>query len=162
MNKNILMVIAGILIFIGIIKPNLSFVPVDKPVAIEVVVEQPSNPELLEASREIVRILQNGDSSRVNDGRRLSALYLDLATLIQLDGEDMVVKNTEEIREANRLSGLMLRMNIKDKYPNLATACSRTLAVVLGDDMVELDSSLRSKAVEAFKALAWAFNEGSK
>ena len=96
------------------------------------------------------------------DGKRLASLYSDMAVLIQLDGDDQVVSNTEEIKETNALAGKMLKLNLKDKYPNLALECSNYVMKMIGNDNITLDSELRTKAVQAFRSLAWACNEGSK
>ena len=93
---------------------------------------------------------------------RLRDLYLDLAQLITLDGDDLVIKNTEEIRQANSLAGVMLRLDIKGKYTDLASTCNDLIVTAIGDDNINLSPELRTKAVEAFKALAWGCNEGSK
>lgn len=110
----------------------------------------------------IIDILKNGSNDRREDGKRLASLFSDMAILIKLDGQDQIVTNTEEIKEANILSGKMLKLNLKDKYPNLALECSNYVTKMIGDDNVALDSELREKAVQAFKGLAWACNEGSK
>jgi hypothetical protein len=97
-----------------------------------------------------------------NDARRLRDLYIDLAKLVELDGEDEVVKSTEEIRQANSLTGVMLRLDIKGKYPNLAKEAKEVLVSSIGDDQILLSKELRAKAVEGLNALAWACNQGSK
>ena len=56
----------------------------------------------------------------------------------------------------------MLRLNIKDKYPNLAEAAESLIVSAIGDDDVSLSEELRSKSAEAFRALSWAFYQGSK
>ena len=85
-----------------------------------------------------------------------------MSQLIELDGDDQVINNTANIREANSLAGKMLRLNIKDKYPNLAEAAQDLLFFQLGNKDVKLDKELRSKAIEAFRALSWAFYKGGK
>ena len=87
---------------------------------------------------------------------------MDLATLVSLDGEDCIIKNTEEIRQANRLAGIMLKLDMKGKYENLAEAGTNLIKAAIGDDSVLLDDSLREKAVEGFNALAWACYMGSQ
>jgi hypothetical protein len=158
MNKTVLLIIAGILLVIGLFKPNLSVVP-DTPFAPSVNVVAPSDPEMKEACLEVISILEKGKSS---DALRLSSLYMDIATLIELDGEDEVIKTTEDIRQANSLSGLLLKLDIKGKYPNLAVAAKKVIVTGIGDDDVSLDPELRKKASESFRALAWACKEGSK
>jgi hypothetical protein len=85
-----------------------------------------------------------------------------ISTLISLDGENEAIKNTEEIRQSNKLIGPMLKLDIKGKYPELAKASQDLIVSVIGDDVLLLDKDLRIKASEAFKALAWAYNEGAK
>ena len=102
------------------------------------------------------------NSDRKYDGLRLASLYNDLATLISLDNEDMVVKNTEEVRQANKLAGVMLKLDIKGKYPELAKATNSVIVASLGDDSLMLDDKLRQQAVDGFKAFAWACLEGTK
>ena len=162
MNNKILLVIGSILLLFGLIRPDLNF-PINKPLDNTiVVVTPPADAAVRELCEPVIEALKNGSSSRQKDGRRLSDLYFDLATLIELDGENEVVKTTEEIRQANSVSGVMLRLNIKGAYPGLTEAAHNLVVSQIGDDMVPLDSNLRSKAVDAFRALAWACNEGSK
>lgn len=159
--KNLLLVIAGILIVIGLFKPDLSSFkpsPINENV---VVVEKPSNAEILDECQDVIDALK-ADSDRKTDGTRLASLYSDLATLVSLDGEDLVIKNTEEIRQANRLSGAMLKLDIKGKYPKLAKATNSVIVSSIGDDSVMLDAKLRQDAVDGFKALAWACQQGAK
>jgi hypothetical protein len=53
-------------------------------------------------------------------------------------------------------------LDIKEKYPNLAEACRSLIVAAIGDDDITLNSEVREKSVEAFRALSWAFYEGSK
>lgn len=159
--KNLLLVVAGILIVIGLFKPDLSSFkpsPINENV---VVVDKPSNAEILDECQDVIDALK-ADSDRKTDGTRLASLYSDLATLVSLDGEDLVIKNTEEIRQANRLSGAMLKLDIKGKYPKLAKATNSVIVSSIGDDSVMLDAKLRQGAVDGFKALAWACVQGAK
>jgi hypothetical protein len=126
-----------------------------------VVVEKPSNPEILDECQEVINALK-ADSDRKVDGKRLASLYLDMATLVSLDGEDQVVKDTESIRQANKLAGVMLRLDLKGKYPDLKDAAQKLVVASIGDDNVLLDNKLRQGAVDGFKALAWACDQGSK
>ena len=158
-NKTVLIVVAVFLLLIGIFKPNLdTFFPDSKPVPTINVVE-PTDPELKESCLAVATILKNGKSS---DALRLSSLYSDIGDLIALDGENEVIKTTEEIRQANKLSGSLLRLDIKVKYEGLATAAEKVIVVSIGQDDLPLDKELRNKSVTAFKALAWACKEGSK
>jgi hypothetical protein len=164
-SKNLLLLIALLLIAIGIFKPNLNnFLDSTRP-SVNVVdnldLISPSSDELLTKSKDIIKALSS-NSDRKIDGKRLASLYNDMATLISLDGENEVIKNTEDIRQANRLAGLLLRLDIKGKYPDLPEAAKALIVQSIGDDNVLLNKELRENAVNGFKALAWACNEGSK
>lgn len=163
--KNVILALAVVLIFFGIFKPKFDgWTPSDPTLnTIEItVVDQPTNPYLKLKADSVVASLLSGSSDRTVDGKRLSALYHDLATLVELDGANQVVKTTEDIRQANILSGNMLNLNIKDKYKDLGTNSNEVLVFCIGSDNVMLSPELRTKAVSAFKALSWACNEGSK
>lgn len=165
MNKKILLVVAAVLIGLGLFKPNLSNISIGNgKVNVDeiVVVTPPSDSKLREVCGPVIDALRGGPSSRSQDGKRLANLYMDIARLVELDGEDMVIKNTDEVRYANGLAGPMLRMDIKGKYPELAKSAQAVIVAGVGDDNVPLDKDLRAKIVESFKALAWACNEGSK
>jgi hypothetical protein len=161
--KNVLLGLGAVLIVLGLLKPDLS-VLFNKPSVDNVsvvVVEKPSNPEILDECQEVINALK-ADSDRKVDGKRLASLYLDMATLVSLDGEDQVVKDTESIRQANKLAGVMLRLDLKGKYPDLKDAAQKLVVASIGDDNVLLDNKLRQGAVDGFKALAWACDQGSK
>lgn len=164
MNKKLLLVIGCVLICVGVFKPSLSIKPIIAPDNIDtiVVITPPVDEALKESCQKVIEILQNGGEPRIKDGKKLASLYMDLSTLISLDGENEVIKTTEEIRQANRISGLMLDMNIKGRYPDLAAAANGVIVASIGDDVMILDAPLRSKAAESFRALAWACNEGTK
>ncbi len=162
-SKTILLIIASALIAIGILKPDLSnVINVSKPDNTNFVIklEKPSG-DLLEKSKDVIKALSVNPDRKI-DGKRLASLYNDIAILIALDGEDTVIKNTDEIRQTNKLAGLMLHLNIKGKYEDLPEASQALLLSAIGDDHVPLNADLRSKATEAFKALSWSCNEGSK
>ena len=164
-SKNLVLIAAGLLICLGLFKPDFSSLinrPVDNDSGTIVSVEKPSNPDILDECDAVIKALKNGPSSRRSDGKRLASLYTDMATLISLDGDDLVIKDTEELRQANKLSGLMLRLDIKGKYPDLPEAAQKLIVASIGDDHVLLDEKLRAGAVDGFKALAWSCMEGSK
>lgn len=168
MQNKVLLGVGIVLLFLGVFKPDLSnIIPVNDQVPVEsvesYVTDAPADEELLSKAQGVVDILKSSDdSTRKSDCLKLSSLYCDLATLIELDGEDRVIPDTSSIREANSLSGKMLRLDIKNKYENLAKSLSDLVISQIGDDDVVLDTELRSKAVEAFRALSWAFYQGSK
>jgi len=168
-SKTITLIVAVVLILIGLVKPDFSKLldrtPKPSPdvvVVNDLIVEKPTDEGLLAKCDPVIAALKNGAGDRKSDGKRLASLYLDMATLISLDGEDLVIRNTEEIRQANSLSGLMLKLDMKGKYPDLANAAKDLVVTAVGDDNVDLDKELRNNAVLGFKALAWACNEGAK
>lgn len=164
MNNKLLLSVGVLLVLLGLFKPSIPSLL--NNVSSSTTLEQyetnaPSNPELLEKSKKVIEILQSvNHSTKSYECQKLSALYYDLATLVELDNEDLVIKDTNGIREANGLAGKMLKLNIKDKYPNLAKASQDLVVSQLGDNDVVLDADLRKKAAECFKALSWAFYQG--
>jgi hypothetical protein len=163
--KTLLLTIGLVLITFGIVKPDISnFLPQKNSVVenSNVVKEKPLNPELLTQAQNVASIIKKGGSGRGVDAIKLSSLYYDLATLIEIDGDDQVVKNTLEIREANKLAGLFSKLGLGGKYEGLAEACNSLVVAGIGDSDVVLDENIRKKAVETFKALSWACYEGSK
>lgn len=167
MQNKLLLTIGVVLLAIGIFKPDLSIVNKISPTpscSIETyVTDAPSDTDLLEKARTVRDIVKSSDdSTRPSDCLKLSALYADMATLVELDSEDKVITDTASIREANSIAGKMLRLNIKDKYKGLAEAAKDLMVSTIGDDDVVLDEELRDSSVDAFRALSWAFYEGSK
>jgi|694.fasta_scaffold17291_10 hypothetical protein len=161
--KTIILGIGLVLLGIGIFKPNLPQIVTPSPVNVVV-----DNLKLIKPGSEfdsvippIIKALST-NSDRKTDGKKLASLFNDMSTLVLLDGEDLVITNTDEIRQANKLAGPMLRMDIKGKYEDLPEALQSLMNSTIGDDNIPLTSELRTKAADAFKALAWACNEGSK
>lgn len=161
MNNKVLLGIGILLCCVGLFKPDLSLLNRPNNPSVSVEIEKPSNEELLSSAQKVVDVLKNNNASGT-DCSRLSGLYYDMAQLISLDGDKQLVRNTEEVRQANRISGLMLRMNINDKYPNLASTMNAVVVASMGDDNVPLTPELRQKAADAFMALAWACDKGAK
>jgi hypothetical protein len=160
--KNILLGLAALLIVVGLLKPEFSnvFGP-NKPSVVDVLeLPEPTEQTVKKEADDVVVLLKEAGAK--GDAKRLRDLYLDLAKLVELDGENEVVKNTEEIRQTNSLAGVMLRLDIKGKYPDLAKETKEVVVASIGDDQILLSKELRTKAVEGLNALAWACNEGSK
>ena len=160
--KNILLGLAALLIVVGLLKPEFSnvFGP-NKPSVVDVLeLPEPTEQTVKKEADDVVVLLKEAGAK--GDAKRLRDLYLDLAKLVELDGEDEVIKSTEEIRQANSLTGVMLRLDIKGKYPNLAKEAKEVVVASIGDDQILLSKELRAKAVEGLNALAWACNQGSK
>ena len=168
MNNKWLLALAAALVYVGIAKPDLSSInlPLSNNSVCNLdtyVKDAPSDINLLNNARAVVDILKaSSDSTRKADCSKLSSLYADMSLLIELDGDDKVIKDTANIKEANSLAGKMLRLNVKDKYPGLAEAAKNLIVSQIGEDDIILDNDLRSKAVNSFRALSWAFYEGSK
>jgi hypothetical protein len=162
--KSILICLAGLLILIGLIKPDFSnwVKPEVSPPNVVNVVDTPSDPILKEKADLVVKTILSGQGNRKVDGARLAGLYSDLATLIELDDENQVVKNTDEIRQANAIAGVMARLDMKGKYPDLAQVTNDVVVAAIGDENTVLSKELRTKAADSFKALSWACYEGSK
>lgn len=166
MQNKALLGVGVVLLALGIFKPDLGSLLNNANVtvpSVSCVVDAPSDDDLLQKSRVVIDILKSSnDSTRKSDCLKLSSLYCDMANLIQLDEDDKVISDTASIKEANSLAGKMLRLNIKDKYSGLAEAAKDVVVSGIGEDDVSLDDDLRQKAVESFRALSWAFYEGSK
>ena len=160
--KNILLGLAALLIVVGLLKPEFSnILGPNKPVTVDVLeLPAPTDEAVKKEADDVVALLKEAGAK--SDARRLRDLYIDLAKLVELDGEDEVIKSTEEIRQANSLAGVMLRLDIKGKYPDLAKETKEVVVTSIGDDQILLSKELRAKAVEGLNALAWACNMGSK
>ena len=162
-NNNLVLVIAGLLILVGLTKFDLSGFSIlpNRPNVVDVLeLPEPTDQAVKKEADDVVTVLK--ESGAKGDAKKLRDLYLDLAKLVELDGEDEVVKSTEEIRQANSLAGVMLRLDIKGKYPDLAKEAKEVVVAAIGDDQILLSKELRVKAVEGLNALAWACNMGSK
>jgi hypothetical protein len=159
MNKTVLLVIAALLILIGLVQPDLSSLFTPKPNNVVVSLEAPDNDNILKECKDVTTILSTGDK---RDAARLRDLYIDISDLIALDGDQTVIKSTEDIRQANNLAGVMLKLDIKDKYADLGKEAQEVIVSVIGDDNVLLSTELRAQASQSFKYLAWACNEGTK
>jgi hypothetical protein len=160
--KNILLGLAALLIVVGLLKPEFSnILDPNKPVTVDVLeLPAPTDESVKKEADDVVALLKEAGAK--SDARRLRDLYIDLARLVELDGENEVIKSTEEIRQANSLAGVMLRLDIKGKYPDLAKETKEVVVTSIGDDQILLSKELRAKAVEGLNALAWACNMGSK
>lgn len=165
MNNKLVLSVAVVLIGIGLLKPDLSNLLPKPGVVVNtptVEVKEPTDPAIKTVALQIVEILKNGSSDRVVDGLELSKLYSDIANLISLDEENLVVKTTSEIKEINSVAGSMMNLKLKGKYPDFALTAKELIVTVIGDEVSVLNQDSRAKAVSAFEALAWACYEGAK
>lgn len=169
MNKNVLILLgAAALILAGLLKPDLSWIKINNvpektdTIVVNIELTEPQDEAVKKLALEIGNIFKSYGPDSRTDALRLRDLYLDIATLIELDGEERVISGTEDIRQANKLCGSMLKLNIKNKYINLSKASNELIVSCIGADDVSLTPELRKKAAEAFRALAWGCNEGVK
>ena len=160
--KNILLGLAALLIVVGLLKPEFSnILGPNRPAVVDVLeLPEPTDLVVKKEADDVVVLLKEAGAK--GDAKRLRDLYIDLSKLVELDGENEVIKNTEEIRQANSLAGIMLKLDMKGKYPNLAKEAKEVVVASIGDDQILLSKELRAKAVEGLNALAWACNQGSK
>lgn len=163
MNNKLVLVIGALLILLGLAKIDVTnLLPVNGPGNVDVMeLSAPSDENVKKEAQDVIDLLKASKGSKA-DFKKLRDLSLDLGRLVELDGEDLVVKSTEEIRQANSIAGVMLRLDIKGKYPNLAKEAKEVVVASIGDDNITLSPDLRTKAVAGFNALAWAYNEASK
>jgi hypothetical protein len=161
MDKKVLLALGGLLILLGLLKPEFSDILKPRPSVIDVLeLSAPTDETVKKEADDVVLVLK--EAGIKSEAKKLRDLYIDLAKLVELDGEDEVIKSTEEIRQANSLAGIMLRLDIKGKYPNLAKEAKEVVVASIGDDQILLSKELRVKAVEGLNALAWACNLGAK
>jgi hypothetical protein len=161
-NNIVLLVIGGLLMVYGILGPVIKNNVPNPVTVVSTIVEAPLDPSLRSDCEKVIGVFKNGNGNKSVDGVKLSNLYSDLAKLISLDGENETIKNTDEIRDANRLAGLLYDLDLSGKYPELTETTTNVVKNYIGDDNVVLDPVLRKKAVEAFNGLSWAYYEGSK
>lgn len=168
--KNYILYIGIGLILFGLFQPNISnYIPVIRPdnqhasCLDNYVITPPDDKDILEKCNLVVDAIQSSNANnKRSDTLKLSSLYADIASLIRIDGDDQVVKDTQTIREVNSLTGQMLKLDIKGKYPNLASAAQDVVKVAIGDDDIILSAENREKAAQAFDGLSWAFYEGGR
>lgn len=159
----VLLAIGALLVVWGLVGDKIgTLLNVNNPVVVDVMeLLPPSDPNIKKEADEVVNLVKSYGGSK-SDFKRLRDLMLDLGRLVELDGEDETIKNTDEIRQANSLAGPMLRLDIKGKYKDLKKESQDVIVASIGDDNVSLSKELRVKAVDGINALAWAYNEGSK
>ena len=131
MNNKVLLIVAGLLILLGVAKINLGglnpFVN-NRPEILDVMeLTAPTDENVKKEAQDVIDLLKKSSGSK-NDFKRLRDLTLDLGRLVELDGEDLVIKNTDEIRQANSIAGVMLRLDIKGKYPDLAKEAKESIS----------------------------------
>ena len=90
------------------------------------------------------------------DALKAANFFLEFADVIDRDKD--VITTTAMIREGFvRAEKLMLqRTAMVGKYPGLGAAKDNVLKETIGLESVTLDDEKRKKAVDSFKAIAWA------
>ena len=90
------------------------------------------------------------------DALKVANFFLEFADVIKRDKD--VITTTAMIREGFiRAEKLMLqRTAMVGKYPGLGAAKDNVLKETIGLESVTLDDEKRKKAVDSFKAIAWA------
>jgi hypothetical protein len=133
-NNTLLLVLGLALVGYGVLKPDLgSLITPSVPVINNVVdVEKPLDPDLLSGCDDVIKSFRQ-TRDRKADALKLSSLYFDLANLISLDSDNEVIKNTLEVRESNKLAGILFNLDIKGKYPDLAQACNNLVVIGIGE-----------------------------
>jgi hypothetical protein len=176
MNKNVVLVIGAVLIAVGVFKPDLSnFFPGNgggnTVVVPSVEFAEPTDPNLMASALKVADALKAGENHKA-DGLALANLYHDIARLIELDGDNEIVKTTTEIAEVNSVAGRLMNLQLRGQYPDLAKAAKSLVVNALNGnadpkedlevDVAVLNAESRSAAVAAFDALSWGCFEGSK
>lgn len=167
MNNKVVLAIGAVLIAVGVFKPDLSNLfpggnSTPAVVTPEVEVTEPTDPDLLVAADKITAILKTDEENRKVDGMVLASLYSDIAKLISLDKDNVIVKTTSEVREVNSVAGTLMNLQLKGRYKDLAATAKELVVGVLGDDVATLNEENRENAVAAFEALAWGCYMGAK
>jgi len=111
------------------------------------------SPVVLEPSDEMKELVSKVE--QVED-KELVGFYLAFADLVSRDSE--VIQTTGQIRTAHSRAGRLAfqKTGIQGKYPGLAEAIDEALMKSIGKKNQNLTDELRAKAVETFKAIAWA------
>jgi hypothetical protein len=164
-NFNWVLVLGVLLLGYGFIEPvitkNLNPVPVSVTRDFTDL-KAPEDPKTLELCRGVIKtFVDSGSPTRKSDALKLASLYLDLSNLISLSGEEEVIKNTLEVREANRIAGFMLKTTLVGKYKDLSSKTNDVVMNGLGDDDIALSKEVREIAVKTFRDLSWACYQGS-
>lgn len=113
--------------------------------------DKPTSDKVLTAVAPVQKSLANADRS---DKIALADLWKQMANLIEVD--DSVITSTEAIYRANIAAGKLLHLGAKGKYGDLGKQATQAVKDVVGDDIVNLDSSKRALAVDVFNGLSWA------
>lgn len=118
----------------------------------------PVTPTGTEPSEELKQLVSplRGIISSKKDVSMASQFFEDFSDVVGRDKD--VIASTQQLRAGYiRSEKLMLqRTDMVGKYPGFGEAKDKVLATVLGLDNVSLTPEKRQKAVDAFKAIAWA------
>lgn len=117
----------------------------------------PNHPSVPQPEARLVELVApvKGVITDKTDKSNVSCLFVALADIVLKDAT--VIQNNSQIRDAVMISGkFMFDGEMGRKYPNLLASINEITKKELGDNPNGLD---REKAVNLFKALAWAFND---
>jgi len=166
MNKNnLVLILAGTLVLIGLVKPDFSNLLPNKPVVVEnETLSAPVSDGVKAVAEKITKIFKESSAKdKKIKGQRFKSLMIDLAKLIKLDSEKEVIKSTKELRFANAVAGNMSDLDMKGEFVDLAKTCTEVIAVSLGGtEDILLTPELREKGGDGFLAIAWAVEQGLK
>jgi hypothetical protein len=166
MNKNnLILILAGTLVLIGLVKPDFSNLLPGKPVVVEnEALAAPASDEVKAVAEKITKIFKESSAKdKKFKGQRFKSLMIDLAKLIKLDSEKEVIKSTKELRFANAVAGNMSDLDMKGEFVDLAKTCTEVITVSLGGtEDILLTPELREKGGDGFLAIAWAVEQGLK
>ena len=168
MKSSIVLYLGIGLIAFGLFQPNISNLLVSPnnnttTCLDHYVLTPPTDPAILAKCQKVVDIVQKSNvDNKKFDMLRLSSLTADIATLIRLNGDNVIVDNTKTLRQINSVCGQMLNLDIKGKYVDLAKACEDVVIAAIGDKEINLSDDDREKAAQAFDGLSWAYYQGSK
>ena len=166
MNKNnLVLILAGTLVLIGLVKPDFSNLLPNKPAVVEnEALTAPASDEVRVVAEKITKIFKESSAKdKKIKGQRFKSLMVDLAKLIKLDGEKEVVKSTKELRFANAVAGNMSDLDMRGEFVDLAKTCTEVVAASLGGtEDILLTPELREKGGDGFLAIAWAVEQGLK
>ena len=94
----VLLAIGALLVVWGLVGDKIgTLLNVNNPVVVDVMeLLPPSDPNIKKEADEVVNLVKSYGGSK-SDFKRLRDLMLDLGRLVELDGEDETIKNTERV-----------------------------------------------------------------
>ena len=133
--------------------------PDPQPHPIEIPTPSPVMKEVVKGVTELIV----GEKAYV-DGQELAMFYMDLADIIERDGEKQTIEDTAKFRLLHVRAGnfMFQKTGMDGRYQNLGQEVNSVLEKQIGLKIVLLDEQKRHDIVEVLEALAWAALEASK